>query len=148
MDLRWLAAGDEDALVTAGALFDYPVRDEWVREFLSRPGHYLCVAYQDGVPAGFVTGVEMTHPDKGTEMFLYELGVAEPYRGQGIGRALVKALANLALVRDCYGMWVLTDKDNDAALRTYRSGGAVDTAEQVMLGWRLEPDHPTFTDPT
>jgi ribosomal protein S18 acetylase RimI-like enzyme len=43
-----------------------------------------------------VTGVEMTHPDKGTEMFLYELGVADEHQGRGIGRALVSALADLA----------------------------------------------------
>ena len=32
-----------------------------------------------------VSGVETTHPDKGTEMFLYELGVAAlaTYRGTG-----------------------------------------------------------------
>jgi ribosomal protein S18 acetylase RimI-like enzyme len=41
-------------------------------------------------------GVEMTHPDKGTEMFLYELSVAESHRNRGIGSALLAALANHA----------------------------------------------------
>ena len=43
-----------------------------------------------------VTGVETTHPDKGTEMFLYELAVDEAARDRGVGRALVAALADLA----------------------------------------------------
>ena len=43
---------------------------------------------------GMVTGVELTHPDKGTEMFLYELGAStRPHRNRGVGRALVGALA-------------------------------------------------------
>jgi hypothetical protein len=41
----------------------------------------------DDVDVGFVTGVEMTHPDKGTEMFLYELSVARLLRHVGRHRA-------------------------------------------------------------
>jgi ribosomal protein S18 acetylase RimI-like enzyme len=82
-----------------------------------------------------VTGVELTHPDKGTEMFLYELGVDEAHRGRGIGKALVEALAGLAREHGCYGMWVLTDDDNPAALAAYRGAGAEDESRQVMLSW-------------
>jgi len=84
---------------------------------------------------GFVSGVEMTHPDKGTEMFLYELGVAPEARNRGIGRALVAALAQLAQDRGCYGMWVLTDDDNEAALATYNATGPSERSTHVMFGW-------------
>jgi ribosomal protein S18 acetylase RimI-like enzyme len=77
------------------------------------------VAYDGETVAGFVSGVEMTHPDKGTEMFLYELGVEAPFRRRGYDTALVRALAELARARQCYGMWVLTDEDNAAVLATY-----------------------------
>lgn len=95
----------------------------------------MFIAYVDGHPAGFVSGVEMTHPDKGTEMFLYELGVDEGYRRQGLGRSLVEALRNLARERGCYGMWVITDEDNDAALATYGGSGAEAERGQVVLVW-------------
>ena len=72
---------------------------------------------------GFVSGVELTHPDKGTEMFLYELGVDEPARGRGVGRTLVEALAAVAREAGCYDMWVLADADNAAAQRDVRAGG-------------------------
>lgn len=62
--------------------------------------------------------MELTHPDKGTEMFLYELAVAEGQQRRGIGKALVAALARLARQANCYGMWVLTDDDNRAAVAT------------------------------
>ncbi|HVR88929.1 MAG TPA: GNAT family N-acetyltransferase [Candidatus Limnocylindria bacterium] len=68
-------------------------------------------------PAGFVSGVELTHPDKGTGMFLYELGVDEPYRRAGMGRAMVRSLADLAARRGCYGMWVGSEETNTGALR-------------------------------
>jgi ribosomal protein S18 acetylase RimI-like enzyme len=139
MDLRWLDESDRAAVMAAGRLFDAPPTPQWTDEFLGRPGHHLAIAYVDGQPAGFVSGVEMTHPDKGTEMFLYELGVDEPYRRQGIGKALVAALAQLARDRGCYGMWCLTDADNQAALGAYGATGAAPHSTPVMLAWQFGP---------
>ena len=83
----------------------------------------------------------MTHPDKGTEMFLYELAIDLPYRSRGYGTALVKALADLARARQCYGMWVLTDADNRPALGAYRAAGATRESANVMLEWKFnDPD--------
>ena len=135
MDLRWMTAGDVDDVVAASELFDDPARPEWAARFLAEPTHHLCIAYAEGEPVGFVSGVETTHPDKGTEMFLYELGVREGARRRGVGRALVEALADRARARGCYGMWVLTDADNAAALATYRSAGAAEPSRQVVLDW-------------
>ena len=128
---------DVEAVVAASNLFDTDATAEWSTRFLETAGHHLAIAYVDDVPAGFVSGVEMTHPDKGTEMFLYELGVEDEFQGRGIGRALVAALAERARALGCYGMWVLTDADNAAALRTYEAAGAAERSDQVMLEWRL-----------
>jgi ribosomal protein S18 acetylase RimI-like enzyme len=138
MDARWMTKDDLDDVVAASALFDSDVRHEWARRFLEDPSHHLCIAYEDGEPSGFVSGVELTHPDKGTEMFLYELGVGEAFRGRGIGTGLVKALADLAAEHGCYGMWVLTEPDNEAALRTYTTGGAASKEDAVLLEWRSD----------
>jgi ribosomal protein S18 acetylase RimI-like enzyme len=139
MELRWLGSGDLEAVAAAEHLFDGAVVVEAARRFLDEPTSHLCVAYEEGEPAGFVSGVETTHPDKGTEMFLYELGVDERVRRRGIGTALVRALAERARERGCYGMWVLTDRANDAARGTYRKAGAAEESDQVMLGWDLRP---------
>jgi ribosomal protein S18 acetylase RimI-like enzyme len=124
-----------EAVLAASAHFDGPARADWAATFLAAPNHHLFVAYVDGVPAGMVTGVEMTMPDKGTEMFLYELAVGAAYRQRGIGRALTDALVAVAVEHGCYGMWVLTDHDNDAALATYRGSGAGDDEPTTMLTW-------------
>jgi ribosomal protein S18 acetylase RimI-like enzyme len=137
LEIRHLGPGDEAVVHGAAELFDKPPIPAATTAFLAAPDHHLLIADRGGEPAGFVSGVETTHPDKGTEMFLYELGVAEAHRGHGVGRALVEALADLARRRGCYGMWVLTDKDNDAALATYRRAGASKTSESLMLEWRF-----------
>jgi ribosomal protein S18 acetylase RimI-like enzyme len=138
MEIRALRSGDDAAVEAAGHLFDHEVDPDAAARFLADPGHHLLVAYDsDEHPVGFVSGVEMTHPDKGTEMFLYELGVDEPARGRGIGRALVEALASLAREHGCYGMFVFTDDDNSAARATYRSAGAKEASRQLMLEWDL-----------
>jgi aminoglycoside 3-N-acetyltransferase I len=138
IEVRRLGPGDEDAVLAAGHLFDEPPKREATQRFLAEPTHHLLVAYDGGGrPVGFVSGVETTHPDKGTEMFLYELGVDEPSRRRGVGRRLVEALAALATERGCYGMWTGTDTDNVAAQRTYASAGARTTPPQLIVEWRF-----------
>lgn len=133
MDLRRATTVGE--LTAAEYLFDHPVRPEWARRFLETQGHHLYLAYEGGDPVGFVSGVETVHPDKGTEMFLYELAVAEPFRRRGIGRALVRELASLARERGCYGMWVGVDTGNDVALAAYRSAGGKDDGTCTVVTW-------------
>ena len=137
MDIRKLDTSDVDALVDAGHLFDEAPSADRARSFLASEGNHCLVAYIDEEPAGFVTGVEIAHPDKETEMLLYELGVDERRRGQGIGRALVAALEAIARNRGLRGMWVLTEPSNAAALATYRSAGADVAEDAVVLEWRF-----------
>jgi ribosomal protein S18 acetylase RimI-like enzyme len=137
MEILALGVADEARVEAAAHLFDGPAIEAATRRFLSQAGHHLLVAYADGVPVGFVSGVEMTHPDKGTEMFVYELGVDEGHRRSGVGRALLEGLKDIARRRSCYGMWVLTGSENTAALATYQAAGAVREGGQVMLGWAL-----------
>ena len=127
-------------MLAAGALFDDEPGADAAHRFLDEPTHHLAIAYVDDRPAGFVTGVETTHPDKGTEMFLYELGVDEAFRRRGIGRALVDSLAARARERGCVGMWVATEPDNAAALATYRAAGGSTPAPSVVIDWAFTDD--------
>lgn len=154
MEIR--RAGTVAEVAAAEYLFDNPARTDWAERFLAAPGHHLLLAYEpadgeggrgDGggpgsgggtggeVPVGFVSGVETVHPDKGTEMLLYELGVAGPYRRRGIGRALVRRLAALGRELGCYGMWVPVDAGNDVALAAYRSAGGKDDGTCSVVTW-------------
>ena len=137
-DIRAMGPGDDAKVVAASHLFDGPAKPDATARFLAEPGHHLLLAY-DGAdpdrPVGMVTGVETTHPDKGTEMFLYELAVDDAAQGRGIGRTLVAALADLARERGCYGMWVLTDDDNPAAVKAYTAAGGSLEPLTRLIAW-------------
>ena len=137
IEIRRMTASDQGLVEAASHLFDGPADPTATRRFLAEPGHHLLVALNGARPVGFVSGVELTHPDKGTEMFLYELAVDEADRRQGVGGALVAALRDLATSLGCYGMWVLTDDDNTAALATYLGAGSEPPASHVLLNWDL-----------
>ncbi len=92
--IRELGPGDDALVAAASHLFDGPALPNATAAFLADDRHHLLVAYEGLQPVGFVSGVEVTHPDKGTEMFLYELAVDERYRRRGIGRDLVEQLAD------------------------------------------------------
>ena len=47
----------------------------------------------------------------------------------------MRALAELARERGCYGMWVLTDDGNPAALRAYAAAGGEREPVAVMFSW-------------
>jgi ribosomal protein S18 acetylase RimI-like enzyme len=140
ISIRRLGPGDDALVLAAPVLFDNPPRPDATATFLARDGHHLLMAFDDeaaaGAPAvGFVSGVETTHPDKGTEMFLYELSVDEEARNRGVGRALVSALAELARENGCYGMWVLTDDDNPAAVHAYEAAGGQQEPLTRLIAW-------------
>lgn len=129
---------DAAAVHKAPDLFDSPPLAAATERFLADPTHHLLFAYDDsGRAIGMISGVETTHPDKGTEMFIYELGVAPAARLQGVATRLVRALADVARDRGCYGMWVGTEADNEAAKATYRRAGADEEAPFVLMSWDL-----------
>ncbi len=135
--MRIELATNETQIVSAAPLFDHSPSEQAVDRFLREETHHLLLSYVDDVkqPVGFVSGVEVTHPDKGTEMFLYELAVSDSHRRRGIGTALVRALADLARKRGCYGMWVLTGTDNGNAISTYTKAGATEWSTERMAVW-------------
>jgi ribosomal protein S18 acetylase RimI-like enzyme len=135
---------DAAAVHRAADLFDSPPLAAATEKFLAHPDHHLLFAYDGDRAVGMISGVEMTHPDKGTEMFVYELGVAPVARLRGIGAALVRALADVARERGCYGMWVGTETDNEAAQATYRRAGATEETPFVLLNWDLAPGDPAL----
>jgi GNAT superfamily N-acetyltransferase len=87
--------GDEDEVARFEDAFDYAVLSEETTRFLDDQRHHLLLGYFDDQPAGFVSAVEVFHPDKRSELFLNEVAVVEQARRRGVARALIDELKRL-----------------------------------------------------
>ena len=139
--VRRAVLGDEDEVARFEEAFDNRVLPDETRRFLEDDRHHLVLGYVDDRPAGFLSAVELFHPDKRSELFLNEVGVIEGARRRGVARALVDELKRIGHERGCASMWVLTDEDNAAAMRLYRSTGGVWNGEPaVMFEYTLDDE--------
>lgn len=138
-DVALLRLGSDDVgvIMSGAALFDDAPQEEWAAQFLARDGHHMIWARAGGHDAGFISGIEITHPDKGTEMLLYELGVEPEFRRRGIATALVEELASVGRERGCHGRWVPVDADNEVAQKFYRATDAGPAERVVTMWWDL-----------
>jgi ribosomal protein S18 acetylase RimI-like enzyme len=139
MRIERLGPRDGARVLAAAELFDEVPTEAWTAAFFARPGHHLVMAFEDDRAIGFVSGVETIHPDKGIELFVYELGVHEEHRRRGVAAALLDELTTIAREQGCRGMWVATEADNGAALATYASAGFEPPEPCVVLERALDP---------
>src|SRR5215467_14587873 len=142
MEIRLLRGSDAAVLDrVAPGVFDDPLDPAATREFLDDPRHHIAVATDAGVVVGFVSAVHYAHPDKpAPELWINEVSVAATHQGRGIGKALMAAVLDLARTLRCREAWVLTDRDNERAMRLYASAGGVATHDHVMFSFRTDRD--------
>lgn len=126
MRIRRLVSGAEIEVLHAAHLWEEPPDVAAVRAYLADPRNIFLVAYEASEAIGFLRGTELGQlRSLRKQMFLYEIGVEESYRRRGVGTALVNTL-----LRECRELgfdevFVFTDPANEAAVRLYRSTGAV-----------------------
>jgi ribosomal protein S18 acetylase RimI-like enzyme len=141
VDIKILRAGDEPLLeAVADGVFDDEIDPRAAAKFLANPNHHIAVAIEDGTVVAFASGVHYHHPDAPTpELFIKEVSVAASHQRRGIGKAIVQALLGVARELACSEAWVLTDRDNLAAMRLYfTSGGEEALKDQVMFSFDLQ----------
>ena len=103
------------------------------RLFGSRPYAEVLIGEADGVAQGFALFFHNFSTFEGRPgIYLEDLFVRPEARGSGLGKALLKALAALAVERDCARLeWSVLDW-NEPAIVFYRSLGA-----KSMDGWTI-----------
>ncbi|MER8577178.1 GNAT family N-acetyltransferase [Mesorhizobium sp. M1423] len=121
-EIRRLSPGD-DALVmrVADEVFDEPVRPDRLSAYLAAPGHFMIVALADGVVIGQCAAIVHRHPDKVSELYIDEVGVAPAFQRQGIATRMLDAMFALGREHGCEEAWVSTEPDNVAARALYES---------------------------
>ena len=121
-------------------VFDDAIDLQRAEEFLADPRHHLAVAIEDKLVVGFVSAVHYVHPDKPRpEMWINEVGVAETHRRQGLGKRLMNAVFDVARELGCAEAWVLTDRENTAAMNLYSAvGNAEVPTDHVMFLFHLK----------
>lgn len=136
--IRLLTSADRLVLQTvAEGVFDDAVDRALTAEFLDDPRHHICVAIDNGVVVGFASAVHYVHPDKPSELWINEVGVAPAFQRRGLARAILQELLSHARSLGCTEAWVLTDEDNRAARALYNSVGGEETPPQLMVNFDL-----------
>ncbi|WFP63881.1 GNAT family N-acetyltransferase [Mesorhizobium sp. WSM4904] len=122
VEIRRLHPGN-DALVMrmANDVFDEPVRPDRLAAYLASPGHFMIVAVVDGMVVGQCAAVIHRHPDKVSELYIDEVGVAPPFQRQGIASKMLDAVFEIGREHGCEEAWVGTEPDNEPARALYEA---------------------------
>jgi GNAT superfamily N-acetyltransferase len=93
----------------------------------------VLIAYYDDVPAGFALYFHNYSTFLGRPgIYLEDLFVLPPYRGKGIGKALLVRLAKLTKDRNCGRLeWAVLDW-NESAINFYKKLGAVPMSDWTV----------------
>jgi aminoglycoside 6'-N-acetyltransferase I len=140
VDIRLLGPNDLEILSNvAPDVFDDPINFETAMEFLHDIRHRLMVVLDEGLVVGFISAVIYMHPDKSKpELWINEVGIAPTHQGRGIGKMLLQRMLESGQQAGCSEAWVLTERDNNAAMGLYRSlGGIEEVPDPVMFTFKL-----------
>jgi aminoglycoside 6'-N-acetyltransferase I len=135
LEVKLLKSHEFDILLyVAEGVFDDPIVESSAQEFLNDLRHRLVVALDDEIVVGFVSAVIYVHPDKpAPELWVNEVGVAPTHQGLGIGKRLMQKTLEVAKEAGCTEAWVLTGRDNSAAMALCKSTGGIEAEKDAVM---------------
>ena len=126
IDVRILGRDEAHVLErVAEGVFDGAVDRAAAKAYVEDPRLHLAVAVDGGIVVGMASGVHYHHPDKPTpQLWIDEVGVAPSHQRRGLALRLLTAIMEHGRSIGCGEAWVLTERDNEAAMQLYaRAGG-------------------------
>ncbi len=139
--IRTLGTGDatllEGMLTMFGEAFGEPEtysgarpRPAYLGRLLGDPHFIALAALEAGTVVGGLAAYELPKFERErSEIYLYDLAVAEAHRRRGIATALIEALRRIATARGAWVIFVQADPGDDPAIALYAGLG---TREDVL----------------
>jgi ribosomal protein S18 acetylase RimI-like enzyme len=121
----------------ADDVFDEPVDAVRLAAYVEATGHFMLIAVEDGTVVAQCAAVIHRHPDKKTELYIDEVGVAPAFQRQGLARRMLEEMLAIGKAEGCEEAWVGTEHDNVAARRLYESRGGTTAEPFVMYVYEL-----------
>jgi aminoglycoside 3-N-acetyltransferase I len=133
--VRRLSVGDADLLRSMlgvfAAAFEDAVHytsnqpnDDYLRKLLSRDNVVaLCAITGSEVVGGLVAYELMKFEQARSEIYIYDLAVAEAFRRQGVATALIEELQQIAAERGAFVIYVQADYGDEPAVALYTKLG-------------------------
>ena len=125
------AAAAADVLKLFAAAFDdaesylaAPPSEAYLKRLLDDDGFVLLIAQVDGTIAGALAAYELRKFERErSELYIYDLAVAEPCRRRGVATALIEALKPIARAMGAWVIYVQADVGDEPAIALYRKLG-------------------------
>ena len=118
-------------------VFDEEIDIERRASWAKSSGHLMVVALRDSAVVGMCTAIVHRHADKASELYVDEIGVAEDYRRQDLGRRMLDEMLRWGAGRGCQEAWVATEPNNSAARGLYESLAPREMDECVFYTFTL-----------
>lgn len=140
-DIRRLGAGDETLLRELNKLFAtafddaesyaaHPPAGAYVSGLLAKDHVIALVSIENAQVVGGLVAYELEKfEQQRSEIYIYDLAVAESHRRQGIATALITRLRQIGAERGAWVVYVQADYGDDPAIALYTKLG---TREDVM----------------
>ena len=98
--------------------------DAYLRRLLGRDHFIGLVAVKEGAVAGGIAAYVLDKFERErSEIYIYDLAVAEAHRRTGIATALIEELKTIAAARGAYVVFVQADRGDEPAIALYSKLG-------------------------
>jgi aminoglycoside 3-N-acetyltransferase I len=122
--LRQLNALFAEAFDDVVSYLDEPPDDVYCRAVLDKDDVIVLAALKGEAVVGGLVAYELHKLERAcSEIYIYDLAVAEPHRREGIATRLIERLRTIAHERGAWVVFVQADYGDDAAIALYQKLG-------------------------
>ncbi|MGO7207961.1 GNAT family N-acetyltransferase, partial [Rhizobium ruizarguesonis] len=107
----------------AEEVFDRELNAQRLATYLKSSGHLMIIAVCEKQVIGQIAAYVHSHPDRASDVYIDNLGVAPPFQRRGVARRLLDEVLAWGKTLDCDQAWIVTDTGNNAARALYEGRG-------------------------